>query len=255
MTDGISVPLDIVKDIMQHLWLSPLSIRDRAKVIKSSHLVSKRWAALFCEIESRDVFIISPSHAKTFVSLLLGKTYFLNSYAHGLLCRSITFQHARESILPSPSMHRGLPMIYDINTVLYHISHSTSPFQLPHLRRISVELENYLMESFFVPNTFRFFPLQVTDLELVFRYSADTSPSLLHAIRVAPTGRRYPAPVRGSLPNISRLRLMGSSGDVLRVMGEACSNLRWSGIEQDQVCTDLSGASSLHSGPAHELAQ
>ncbi|KAL0580722.1 hypothetical protein V5O48_001280 [Marasmius crinis-equi] len=240
MASTTSLPLDIVKDIMQHLWLSPLSIVDRANVIKTGHLVSKRWTHLFCDIESKDAYIISPSHAKTFIYLLQGATYLSRTgyYTHDRLCRSITFQHARDTVFPSPALHTELPMIYSMNNVLYHISHSaSSPFELPHLRKISVELENYLMESFFIPNTFRFFPLQVTDLELDFRYSADIPPSLLRAIRAVPTGRRYPAPIRGSLPNISRLRVMGSSGDGVRVMAQACSSMDWTKVEQDALRT------------------
>ncbi|KAF9266319.1 hypothetical protein L218DRAFT_997076 [Marasmius fiardii PR-910] len=230
------LPIEIVQGSFEHLWLSPLSSHDRKTLIRTSLLVSKRWTSLFNEIGSKDVYLVSPSHARRFLSVLQGYTggHWIPDYSS--LCRSIIFQHGHEVVLPSPSTYTELHMMYAVNELLHHLC--SNSFQCPRLRKVAFQLENYLPESFFVPQTLRFFPCQVTELEIDFHYAADTPPEVLNAIRLLPSARRHSSPRPGSLPNISRLRVMGSSQDGVMVMTEACPNVKWSEVEQDTVRSD-----------------
>ncbi|KAK7027268.1 hypothetical protein VNI00_015357 [Paramarasmius palmivorus] len=209
------LPLEITEQILSTLWLSPLSPSERATFIKSSHLVSKTWSAIFARVAARDVHILSASHGLKFMDALAGHSCL--NYPLDHLCRSITFEHEHKFLLPGPAKDEQLlgRVIHEILRALF-----TSPFRLPHLRRVAVMVKNFLTETLFEHHPFIHMPYQVRELDVLFSYGEETYPLDVQAIK----SKRFDKfdMRRGSLPFLRRLRVKGTSIGVAKELLEAC---------------------------------
>ncbi|KAG7093598.1 hypothetical protein E1B28_007264 [Marasmius oreades] len=224
------LPTELCQEIISTLWASPLSPSERAAFIKSSLLVSRTWNAIFTRVSSRDVHILSSSHGLQFIDLLLGNTRTFHLQLLDQLCHSITIQHSNKALLPGPENEKDQPLglvIYAILDIIF-----MSPDRLPSLRRISFNLENYLMETIFTRNKFLYLPPQIEELEFGFSYSDDTDPLVIQAIK-SRSYELFDIPPH-SMTHIRKLRVLGTSSGVAKELLEACggySNLEL--FEQD----------------------
>ncbi|ESK90793.1 hypothetical protein Moror_4065 [Moniliophthora roreri MCA 2997] len=210
-----SLPLDIIEQIISTLWLSPLSTSHRALFIKSSNLVSKRWNSVFARIAARDVYILSASHGSKFLDILDGRSYL--QYPLDQLCRSITFEHERNHLIPGPDKDEQL-IGKAIHEVLRNIfSH---PKRLPFLRRIALEMKNFLLETIFEYQPFSHLPYQVRELDIHFTYGEETNP--VHVLAIKSRGYERFGMKHGSMPFVRRLRVIGTSKGVAQELLDAC---------------------------------
>jgi hypothetical protein len=209
------LPLEIVEQIISTLWLSPLSPLQRATFIKSSHLVSRTWSSTFSRVAALDVHILSASHGSKFFEVLRGESQL--QYPLDQLCRSITFQHEHKYLLPGPEKDEQLigKAINDILLVL-----SSNPTRLPLLRRIALEMKNFLMETIFEYTAFTQFPYQVRELDMNFTYGEETDPMTLQIIKSR--GHERFGMTCGSMPFLRRLRVKGTSSGVAKALLDAC---------------------------------
>ncbi|KAK7046150.1 hypothetical protein VNI00_007153 [Paramarasmius palmivorus] len=222
--------LDITEQIITTLWLSPLSPSDRATLIKSSHLVSKTWNAVFSRVAARDVYILSASHGVQFLDIV-SRCGTSHSDGHLLdrLCRSITFEHERKYFLPGPRNNEQL-LGRVISLILQEIT--ASPNRLPRLRRIALMLKNFLMATIFDYLPFFHVPYQVRELDINFWYSAEKDLKAVQVRDLEGCDKFYIG--RGSLPFIRRLRVKGAPRGVVQDLLNACgSKERLLVFEQD----------------------
>uniref|UniRef100_A0A0W0G5X4 Uncharacterized protein n=1 Tax=Moniliophthora roreri TaxID=221103 RepID=A0A0W0G5X4_MONRR len=220
------LPVEVTEHIISILWLSPLSPSHRTIFIKSSHLVSRTWSSTFSRIAARDVHILSASHGFNFFQMLLGQTFL--TYPLDQLCRSITFQHEHGYLLPGPEKDEQLigKAIHDIISAI-----SSNPKRLPLLRRIALEMKNFLMETIFEHNPFLNLPYQVRELDLHFEYGVETDPMTVQIIKSR--GNEKFGITRGSLPSLRRLKVKGASSGVTKALLDACDRERLLVFEQD----------------------
>ncbi|KAG7093611.1 hypothetical protein E1B28_007276 [Marasmius oreades] len=215
------LPVELSEQIILTLWSSSLSLSERATLIKSSLLVSRTWNAIFTRVSSMDVHILSSSHGLQFVDVLLGNAgiYRLQMLDH--LCQSITIQHANKSLLPGPENEREQPLGMVIQAILNGIF--MSPERLPSLRRVSFQLQNYLMETIFTRNKFLYLAHQVEELEFNFTYSDDTDPLVVQAIK-SRSFESFDIPA-DSMLHIRKLTVLGTSMGVAKELSAACGGL------------------------------
>ncbi|KAK7032475.1 hypothetical protein VNI00_013035 [Paramarasmius palmivorus] len=218
--------LDITEQIITTLWLSPLSPSDRATFIKSSHLVSKTWNAVFFRVAARDVHILSAEHGIRFLEIFSSRS---EGHLLDRLCRSITFEHERKYLLPGPEKSEQL-----LGRVIYLILQaiSTSPNRLPRLRRVALMLKNFLMATIFDDLPFFHMPYQVRELDINFSYSTEKDLKAVQGTDRKGFVKFYIG--RGSLPFIRRLRVKGAPRGVVQDLLSACgSKERLLVFEQD----------------------
>ncbi|KAL0569787.1 hypothetical protein V5O48_012179 [Marasmius crinis-equi] len=208
------LPNELIEKIISNVWSSTLSLPERALFIKSSFLVSSSWRSIFERVYYQDVHILSTAHASEF----------LNSFLHGessqlldQFCRSITMEHANRALFPGPESVYEQPMGLAIYTILSNIS---KPDRLPNLRRISLQLENYLMETIFTNDKVLYMPHQVRELEVDFTYSEDTDPLTIMAIKHR-GGEIFDIPTK-NLASIRSLKVFGASTAVTRELLAIC---------------------------------
>ncbi|KAK1223396.1 hypothetical protein PQX77_013729 [Marasmius sp. AFHP31] len=211
-----SLPIEVIEHILSLLWLSPLPRPQRATLIKSSLLVSNTWRSIFIRVAATDVYILSPSHGIAFLDTLRGGSLPNTNYPLDILCRSITIQHENDHLLPGPEIQEEQPMgliFRDIIAELYRL-----PERLPILRRISLELQDYLMETVFERNhaLFSHFPSQVTELELKFSYGIETDPLVVSAIKSRGYEKFGLEKVRSTGLSVKRLTVLGTSSGVAK---------------------------------------
>ncbi|KAL0568178.1 hypothetical protein V5O48_013815 [Marasmius crinis-equi] len=171
-----SLPIELVEQIMSLYWTSPLTSSERIRFVKFSRNVSDLWHAILLRVSATHLYILGPAHASALLDMLGGKVEMpVDFYLHlGGLCRSITIQHANDHLFPAPVGLQRMGAIF--RDIIRELSGDHCPLQLPFLRRISLELKNYLMQSVSKDNSFLFarFPKQVTELEINFAYGEDT---------------------------------------------------------------------------------
>ncbi|KAJ8073526.1 hypothetical protein PM082_011802 [Marasmius tenuissimus] len=211
-----SLPIEVTEHILSLLWLSPLSRPQRATLIKSSMLVSNTWRSIFVRIAATDVYVLSPSHGIAFLDMLRGGNLTKTNYPLDILCRSITIRHENDHLLPGPEIQEEQPMGFifrDIIAELYRL-----PERLPMLRRISLELQDYLMETVFERNhtLFSHFPSQVTELELKFSYGIETDPLVVSAIKSRGYEKFGLEKVKSTGLGVRRLTVLGTSSGVAK---------------------------------------
>ncbi|KAJ8073520.1 hypothetical protein PM082_011796 [Marasmius tenuissimus] len=211
-----SLPIEVTEHILSLLWLSPLLRPQRATLIKSSLLVSRTWQSVFVRIAATDVYVLSPSHGIAFLDMLRARSLTKVNYPFDTLCRSITIQHENDHLLPGPDYQEEQPMGFifrDIIAELYRLSG-----RLSMLRRISLELQDYLMETVFERNhtLFSHFPRQVTELELKFSYGIETDPLAVSAIKSRGYEKFGLEKVKSTGLNVKRLMVLGTSSGVAK---------------------------------------
>ncbi|KAK7047659.1 hypothetical protein VNI00_006427 [Paramarasmius palmivorus] len=209
------IPLEITEKIISSLWLSTLSPSHRVTFIKSSHLVSKTWNAVFSRVAARDVHILSDSHGLWFLDIFGGNSCLCYPLDH--LCRSITFEHEYKYLLPGPEKNEQLlgRVINEILRVIF-----VSPDRLPHLRRIALLVKNFLTETIFEHHPFLHMPYQVRELDINFSYGEETNPLTIQAIK-SRRSDKYNIP-HGSLSFVKRLRVKGTSSGIAEELLGAC---------------------------------
>ncbi|KAK1226820.1 hypothetical protein PQX77_010176 [Marasmius sp. AFHP31] len=211
-----SLPIEVIEHILSLLWSSPLSRPQRATLIKSSLLVSSTWQSIFVKIAATDVYVLSPSHGIAFLDMLRGRNLTKINYPFDTLCRSLTIQHENDHLLPGPDSQEEQPMgliFRDIIAELYRL-----PERLSMLRRITLELQDYLMETVFERNhaLFSHFPSQVTELELKFSYGIETDPLVVSAIKSRGYEKFGLEKVRSTGLSVKRLTVLGTSSGVAK---------------------------------------
>ncbi|KAK7046151.1 hypothetical protein VNI00_007154 [Paramarasmius palmivorus] len=210
------LPLDITEQIISTLWLSPLSPSHRATFIKSSHLVSKMWDAVFSRVAAQDVYILSDSHSWRFLDIFSGRGTSHLRHLLDHLCRSITFEHEHKSLFPCPEEDEFGRAIYLVLRVI-----SASPNRLPRLRRVALVVKDFLEETIFNDRPFLYMPSQVRELDINFWYGAETTSDTVFGIKLKThIFERFHIP-RGSLSFIRRLRVKGTSMAVVKLLLEA----------------------------------
>ncbi|KAL0565276.1 hypothetical protein V5O48_016750 [Marasmius crinis-equi] len=222
-SSSVSLPNELTEQIISLLWLSPLTILERTRLIKSSVEMSGLWHIIFTRVVSKDFYIIGPYHASIFLDLLRGKreTSADNPLDLTALCRSITIQHEGDRLLPAPDELQPIAFIF--RYILRELSNVKSPVQLPFLRRVSLELQDYLMETVFDANSYLFtcLPNQMTELEIKFTYSEKTKPSQIQGVKMWLLDRF--GLKKAQITGLKRVTVLGASRgstiELLRVFG------------------------------------
>ncbi|KAK1221076.1 hypothetical protein PQX77_016123 [Marasmius sp. AFHP31] len=215
------LPVELTEKIISTLWSSPLSTHERATLAKASPLVSRSWNDIFNRVYYKDIHILSSAHGLQFLDLLHGTLSISKRRLLDQLCRSVTIEHANRSLLPGPESEKEQPLGLVIRSILNDIF--LSPGRLPYLRRISFQLENYLMETIFSHNKFYYLAPQVRELEFNFTYGDDTDPLVVQAIKTR-TSETFDLGISTML-NVQALKVLGASAGVTRELLAACGGL------------------------------
>ncbi|KAL0574639.1 hypothetical protein V5O48_007335 [Marasmius crinis-equi] len=213
---AVFFPIEVIEYIISLLWLSPLSIPERAFLMKSSLLVSSAWQSIFVKVVATDFHIIGPSHGLMFLDMLRGRMQTPIDYPLDTLCRSITIEHANDHLLPGPETQEQQPAGLLFGALIHELHRS--PRRFPHLRRLSLELKDYLMETVFERNATLFsrFPKQVTELELNFTYGEDTDPISVQVIKSRGFEKFGLEKVKSADHGVRKLTVLGTSSGVAK---------------------------------------
>ncbi|KAJ3908128.1 hypothetical protein F5879DRAFT_938767 [Lentinula edodes] len=243
-TSLVSLPVELVEQIITSFWCQHQSTHHRVTFMKSSLCVSRSWAILYMRAFCQDVHIPSGEFALKFLEILRNESPVYSYFAeNGTLfdrrCRSLTFQRDNEEgivekpIAPDPSRSSSVlfqgflknsptpehPMGLAIYTVLRFLYFS--PHLIPNLRRISLLFSNSTMSDLFTRNRFIGFPTQVTELNIRFTYGPRTSKDVLKKIA---RNEAVVGLVPGSMKRVRVLRVTGLTKSAVRELVLACVN-------------------------------
>jgi hypothetical protein len=91
---AVSLPLDILWDVIAFLWHSSMSPRERIDFMILSHQVNKLWMNIFMRVAYTDVYITSRPHLDYYLKILRQESHIYKCYKGlpNILCKSITIQ-------------------------------------------------------------------------------------------------------------------------------------------------------------------
>ncbi|KAF9499616.1 hypothetical protein BDN71DRAFT_128282 [Pleurotus eryngii] len=162
------LPPEIIEDILNIIWASPLTLNERITLMSSSVLISKAWTVIYSRVSSKDIFIPCPNYVPYFINLLHGPSTIFDPTLHHLpqeRCRSLSF---RVEMRPHHKFWDHLTpwnasSIFDLLYCLDRI-----PAYMPNLRRIAIQYSGGGYTDLYQGFRLRNFPPQVTDLEISF---------------------------------------------------------------------------------------
>ncbi|KAF7430782.1 hypothetical protein PC9H_006493 [Pleurotus ostreatus] len=196
------LPPEIIEDILNIIWASPLTLRERITLMVSSVLVSKAWTVIYSRVSSKDVFIPCPNYVPYLINLLHGPSTIFDPAVHHLpqeCCRSLSF---RVEMRPNHKFWDHLipwnaSSIFDLLYCLDRI-----PAYLPNLRRIAIQYSGGGYTDLYQGFRLRNFPPQVTDLEVSFVHNL---PSLNCPPKAYTTRMKHTC----YMPSLRRLTIRG----------------------------------------------
>ncbi|KDR80516.1 hypothetical protein GALMADRAFT_240811 [Galerina marginata CBS 339.88] len=225
-----ALPYDVIWEIIDKTWNSPLSTHERIFFMAASQLVNRTWAKIFTHIAHKDAHIPSSAYLQHYLrTLRLG--FFFHGEPSGdipsLLCRSITIdsQKGIRKILPD---------------LLYKLKITGA---LPNLRTLSIVYTESSFDDIFDCYQFIDFPSGVENMELYFstgdrRHRFDDDRSLLV----------YPP---WYMPFLRRLSIVGGNEWLIKDYLLACPRLTV--LETDFYLRDFPFPSSPGSPPTTKL--
>jgi hypothetical protein len=199
----MSLPSELIEEIISQAWYSPLDLEDRIALMTTFTLVNKAWTLDFVRNAFRDIHVPCLSYADHLLSKLCQSSTMPINVDD--LCRSITVHlKPRRSVPPVPTDEEHRKMGDALSSVLYVISVSKL---CPNLRSVVVECHNFPPEDLFYHYRLSMFPEQVTHLDISYSFDAHIPPWLLSAME---SQYKREESIPWSLPSIRCLSITGA---------------------------------------------
>ncbi|KAJ3477223.1 hypothetical protein NLI96_g10615 [Meripilus lineatus] len=236
-----SLPVELVIEIIQQAWGSPLTNKDRMHLFCSFCLVSRTWLSIFIRIALADVHITSPTFVSHYFYLLrergLGDErdndyQLVNAGATiNRLCRSITFRIEEKSLKtlwltskpgwtnPDGSHEPAVA----VRNFLSHLD-DVGP-TLPNLRKITLEYVDcsWGFDDLFEISRLYSFPSQIDHLEV--KFTGIATPSKLFLFHYPQYHQALTLSYNASQSHIRRLSLSRAPTVVILALVEMCPEL------------------------------
>lgn len=232
------IPPELISLILAELWGAPQTSEERLDLLKNVALVNRTWLALTACITSRDVHILNPLSAESFLRLLTKDTPAQEPHdlftmeanrVAGEICRSITFHVSRSvpvSGLSEDPADVGLWLgsqtddaSMAVSTLLHRV---TAHDRLPNLRHVSLRYTDRSFADVFDQLDAQTFPPQVTHLSIDYSFTLPAMTSFAKYLRSI--YRRETVP-RVTIPNLRHLSLSGVTPRFVVDMLHVCPNV------------------------------
>ncbi|KAJ7173390.1 hypothetical protein C8R46DRAFT_893425 [Mycena filopes] len=240
------LPVELLQQIINAAWNSPLSCAERITLMRSSPFVNSTWAELFDVASSRDVYIPSAAFSDHFIRRLRDQptTMFprasssafrrlfdrilpskpaLSSPARSpnLACQSITIQLVNTDIHPDKNGRIRLPMGAVLDELLETLD--ARAFLAPNVRRLSIEYVDAGFDDVFQRVGLAALPPQITHLDLRYSFSPQMPTWLLASLREKQE-RQNLRTVGWDAPSVTHLSVTGAGESTVQDALGACPN-------------------------------
>ncbi|KAJ7155884.1 hypothetical protein C8R46DRAFT_815347, partial [Mycena filopes] len=220
------LPVELLQQIINAAWNSPLSCAERITLMRSSPLVNSTWAELFDLASSRDVYIPSSAFSEHFIRRLRDQpttTVPTSSPARSpnLACQSITIQLVNTDLHPDKNGRIRLPMGAVLDELLETLD--ARAFLAPNVRRLSIEYVDAGFDDVFQRVGLAALPPQITHLDLRYSFSPQMPTWLLASLREKQE-RQNLRTVGWDAPSVTHLSVAGAGESTVQDALAACPN-------------------------------
>ncbi|KAF5336119.1 hypothetical protein D9611_006295 [Ephemerocybe angulata] len=209
------LPPELVGEVLQHAWTSPMSVAEQKALLSSALLVSPSWAVTCMGILGGDVHILDRSFMEYYFQLLRGESilFQFGKSGHILndLCRKVTIHVSNPDlpVRPYPSEPEAEKLLSDF---LYRLKIYDGA--LPNLRSLKIQFQNVSCEDVFIYHRLIDFPPQVENLELQYAFNASIPRWMIPMPHFLSSGNNP----TWTLPSIRHLRVTGGFDDLMKMV-------------------------------------
>lgn len=213
-----ALPFELIHEILQHAWSSPLSIPERRALICSVLLVNSSWAAILLGVLANDIHILDRPFMEYYFQLLRGDSILFRSGLTSVQFlsdagRKVTVHVANPHLPSEPSLTEPETEEKLLSDFLYKLKIRDV---LPNLRTLRILFQNVSCEDVFQYHRFIDFPPQVVNLELEYTFTAPIPRWMIpmpHFLQSS--GTNNPT---WTLPSIRHLRVVGGFDDLMKMV-------------------------------------